>query len=133
MDAHRLEGKVGQELLEYFGRAKRGPRRPATSLSHEAMHIGLRRCQAALGTDLEWARKEAWKWGKWGGKVEAMFKEMEDGAREWLGGDAADDDGVDPLWTVGESDLEDGEWESDWEGRKDDDGSVETMETMMYG
>lgn len=75
-----------------------------------------------MGTDLEWARKEVWKWGKWGEKVVAMFKEMEDGARQWLGDDAWEDDGVDPLWTVGESDLEDGEWESDWEDRNADGG-----------
>lgn len=92
-----------------------------------------------LGSDLDWVRAMVGKgeWGGWGGRVETLFEEMsrggeviagkcggvsggeeEGGGKDGGGMDGVDDgnggtegEAAEADWSVGESDLEDGEWD----------------------
>jgi len=134
--AGRLPADVGRGLMEYFASPEPGPRRPAGQVSHDGLQVGLKEVQEALGTDLDGARGKVLWWEKWGGKVEAAFKEMEGGALAQFAREEEEEEEEEaaaaavPFRTVGQSDVEDGEGEgeSDWE---DGDDAEEGMDVQM--
>lgn len=106
----RISSAVSEELKEYYTSRKCHRQLAADALSDQ-MKCAVKSCDLEVGTDIEWARRASKGWGKWGPEVLRQIEEMgEDEALK----------GYEPLWDVGESDLEsdvgaDGRWVKDGE------------------